>query len=238
MENLTIYNAVRSVPDNAKKEIKGGRLNGKTDINPMWRLKVLTEQFGPCGIGWKPVIKKSWLEKADNGEIAAFVEIDLYYKYNGEWSEPVPGTGGSMFVAQEKNGPYVSDECYKMAYTDAISVACKALGIGADVYWSEDRTKYDEPQNPLKSNKSSGSKNTKQENKSDAKKATKEMIKGIFDTAKEKYGDLKEFYPVLAKMQEDGRITNQYPYKDKEKTVINWTEQDCVTILEDLQLPF
>jgi molecular chaperone DnaK (HSP70) len=48
-----------------------------------------------------------------------------------------------MFVAKEKDGPYVNDECFKMALTDAISVACKALGVGADVYWQEDRTKYD-----------------------------------------------------------------------------------------------
>jgi len=56
---------------------------------------------------------------------------------------PISGTGGSMFVAKEKNGFYVSDECYKMATTDAISVACKQLGIGADVYWQADKTKYD-----------------------------------------------------------------------------------------------
>ena len=29
-----------------------------------------------------------------------------------------------------------------MALTDAISVAAKALGIGADVYWNENGTKY------------------------------------------------------------------------------------------------
>ena len=29
-----------------------------------------------------------------------------------------------------------------MALTDAISVACKALGFGADVYWQADATKY------------------------------------------------------------------------------------------------
>ena len=38
MENLAIYNAVRSVPDSAKRQIWAGRLKGKTDINPMWRL--------------------------------------------------------------------------------------------------------------------------------------------------------------------------------------------------------
>ena len=45
-------------------------------------------------------------------------------------------------IAQEKGGLHVSDECYKMALTDAISVACKSLGMGADVYWSNDNTKY------------------------------------------------------------------------------------------------
>lgn len=29
-----------------------------------------------------------------------------------------------------------------MALTDAISVACKTLGMGADVYWDKDSTKY------------------------------------------------------------------------------------------------
>ena len=47
-----------------------------------------------------------------------------------------------MFRASESKGIYTSDECYKMATTDAISVACKQLGIGADIYWGADSTKY------------------------------------------------------------------------------------------------
>jgi DNA-directed RNA polymerase subunit RPC12/RpoP len=49
-----------------------------------------------------------------------------------------------MFAQKETNGIYVSDECYKMALTDALSVACKALGVGADVYWQKDNTKYND----------------------------------------------------------------------------------------------
>lgn len=146
MENLTIYNAVRSVPDIAKRQIGAGRLKGKTDINPMWRLKTLTEQFGPCGFGWKYVITDKRLEQGANGEVAAFLDIDLFVKADGVWSDAIPGTGGSAFIAKEKNGPYTSDECFKMALTDAISVACKALGFGADVYWDADKSKYDKPE--------------------------------------------------------------------------------------------
>lgn len=147
MNNLDIYNAVKEVPDNAKRKIQGGRLSGKTDINPMWRIKSLTSQFGPCGIGWYYKTVNKWLERYGE-EIVAFVDIELYIKVNGEWSMPICGTGGNMFAEKEKSGIHVSDECYKMATTDAISVACKQIGIGADVYWESDKTKYGSQSNP------------------------------------------------------------------------------------------
>lgn len=142
MENLGIYESVRQVPQSAQREIQAGRLKGKTDINPMWRIKALTEQFGPCGIGWKYTITDKRLENGANNEVSAFVDIDLFIKVDGAWSDAIPGTGGSAFVSSERNGLYTSDECFKMALTDAISVACKALGFGADVYWAKDATKY------------------------------------------------------------------------------------------------
>ena len=140
--NLELYNRIRDVPKNATKPIAAGRLKGKTDINPMWRIKTLTEQFGPCGFGWRYEIIKMWNEQGANGEIASFVHINLFVKYKGEWSEGIQGIGGASFVSNEKNGAYTSDECYKMALTDAISVSCKALGMAADVYWDNDSTKY------------------------------------------------------------------------------------------------
>lgn len=141
MENKEIYEKVRSVPESAQKKITGGRLNGMTDIKPMWRIEKLTEVFGACGFGWKAPIKNKEIIEGANGEKIAIVDIDLYVKVNDVWSEPIEGTGGSSFIAKEKNGYYTSDECFKMAYTDAISVACKSLGFGADVYWGD--SKYD-----------------------------------------------------------------------------------------------
>lgn len=145
MDNLKFYNMGRDVPDNAKKPIKGGRLNGMTDINPMWRIKKLTEMFGACGVGWwYEITNKQIVTDEYTLQKAAFVDILLYYvdPESGKESHGIPGTGGSSFVAQERSGAYLSDECFKMALTDAISVAAKALGIGADVYWNENGTKY------------------------------------------------------------------------------------------------
>ena len=142
MDNLFYYNQGKEVPETAKKPIQGGRMNGKTDINPMWRIKKLTEMFGPCGIGWYYKSVREWTE-AHEQSIAAFVKIELFVKVGDAWSMPIQGSGGSMFVEIQQKGAYVSDECFKMATTDAISVACKQLGIGADVYWEKDKTKYD-----------------------------------------------------------------------------------------------
>lgn len=149
MDNLAIYNKVRHVPEEAKKRITGGRLNGMTDINPSWRIETLTGLFGPCGFGWKYVITRREMVPDGSGQMAVFVDVELSYRLGDEWSAPIPGTGGSLFIAKEKGGLYTSDECYKMALTDALSVSCKALGIGADVYWEKGATKYSRPaENP------------------------------------------------------------------------------------------
>ena len=145
MSNMRFYNKVRAVPAEALKPITAGRLKGFSDINPMWRIKALTETFGPCGFGWwYEITDKQLVPDENTKQTAAFMDILLYVKdpETGEVSHGIPGTGGSSFVAQERSGPYLSDECFKMALTDAISVAAKSIGMAADVYYDKDRSKY------------------------------------------------------------------------------------------------
>lgn len=134
--NLSIFNKVRKVPDNALKQINAGRLKGMSDVNPVWRILAMTDTFGVCGVGWKYEITKQWTETYGN-EIKGFCNINMFIKVDGEWSDAIPGTGGASFVAMERNGAYVSDEVYKMALTDALSVAMKSIGVAADIYFSK-----------------------------------------------------------------------------------------------------
>lgn len=151
MENMEIYNAFRAVPDDAKKPIKAGKLKDFTDINPMWRLKKLTEKFGPCGFGWFIEQEHHWNESIGN-EIAAFCKVALKVRHpdTGEWSAPIIGIGGSK-LAGKGVGDGINDEAYKMAFTDAISIACKNLGMAADIYYEKDRTKYNSYVEPSQS---------------------------------------------------------------------------------------
>ena len=62
-DNLRFYELLRKVPEEAKKSIQAGRLKGFTDVNPLYRIKIMTEAFGPCGIGWKYEIVKHIFKK-------------------------------------------------------------------------------------------------------------------------------------------------------------------------------
>lgn len=148
-KNLELYNKYREVPQNALKDFDNGRFKG-TDINTMWRIRSLTEAFGVCGVGWYYTIKRTWTEETPDNEIFAFAEIELFIKVDGEWSKPISGNGGNKLTRVKNDGDYSSsDEAFKMAVTDALGVACKMLGFGADVYWNNDKTKYAEASNEV-----------------------------------------------------------------------------------------
>lgn len=144
--NLRLYEELRAVPKEAQKAFNNGRFSG-TDINPMWRIKKLTETFGAAGLGWYTEVVYRHIQEAPDGTIATFIGINLYVRYGEEWSKPIYGEGGNTFASKTKSGYLsVTDEAFKMAYTDALSNATKALGLGADVWFANDRqhsTKYD-----------------------------------------------------------------------------------------------
>ncbi len=149
MENaLQLYESLSRPPKTALREIAAGKLRGKTDINPQWRYKAMTQTFGLVGIGWKYEVQKLWTEQGAGNEKLAFAQVAVFVKDGEVWSEPIVGIGGSRLVALEKGSAVSNDEGYKMAVTDAFSTALKMLGVAADIYagfW--DGSKYkDEPQ--------------------------------------------------------------------------------------------
>ena len=116
-DHMRFFNAGCEVPPEAIKEIKAGRLKGMSDVNPMWRMKRMTEIFGPVGIGWKYSIDRQWCETYGD-EVKCFCNVSLFIRdpKSGEWSDAIPGNGGSAIVLRDSKGPYVNDEGYKKAF--------------------------------------------------------------------------------------------------------------------------
>ena len=147
---ISIYESLARPPKDALREIQAGKLKGKTDINPQWRYKAMTEKFGLVGVGWKYEVQKLWTEQGAKGEILAFAQVAVLVKDGDKWSEAIVGIGGSKLVAIEKGSLVSNDEGYKMAVTDAFSTALKMIGVAADIYAGRwDGSKYREPSEKL-----------------------------------------------------------------------------------------
>ena len=143
MSNLSIWNAVKQPPQNFLKPINFGKLKGKSDINPQWRLMAMTQAFGVVGHGWTYRIVRTWSEQAPDGSVMCFAEVAVKTKLDGEWGQEFSGIGGSNTIEKNKNGLVANDDGYKMAVTDALSVAFKAVGVAADIYLGNfDGSKY------------------------------------------------------------------------------------------------
>lgn len=211
MDNMKYYDLFRSVPKEAQKTIQAGKLKGFTDINPMWRIKMLTEAFGMCGEGWKTSDVKMWTETA-GGETAAFVTLNLYVKEGDKWSDPIFGIGGSK-LAGKGVGDGINDEAFKMAYTDALSIACKNLGMAADIYFANDRTKYDSVQSqPVP-----------------AKKVTKAASPAAYTPM-----DNETYWKIIAAYAQGKRTKTGGDYKDAWRSATNADKAACDRFDQDV----
>lgn len=197
MTYMEFWNKSKQPPVSALKKIKGGRLSGMTDISPQWRYQVMTEHFGPAGVGWYYEIKKTWSEDGTDGQRFAFAQVELYTwnKEANKWSAPIYGVGGSMLVAKEKSGLHSSDEGYKMAVTDALSVAMKMLGVAADIYLG----KFD------------GSKYAQEPAGNENGFITKEQVAEINRLIKETSSEEKAFLKFAKAQTVDTILATQYP---------------------------
>jgi hypothetical protein len=142
-DHLKAWRSFSSPPKQYLRSIGGGKLRGKTDINPQWRILALTECYGPCGIGW------GWYEtnrstlSTPEGEVMCFVTIKLWTSDMPSVHNHIQGDGGNYLIVKDKNGLSPNDDGWKMAITDAIGTASKYLGVGADVYAGQwDGSKY------------------------------------------------------------------------------------------------
>lgn len=151
MANMDLWNKYATPPAEALKEFDNGNFKG-TDISPMWRIRCLTEEFGQCGLGWFTEVKEHWTDTVETSDVEQCVtthmRIWLYYcdPVSGEWSKPVEGVGGNTMTlySRKYKSTRANDEAYKMAYTDALGNACKALGFGGSIYWERGYSKYEE----------------------------------------------------------------------------------------------
>lgn len=143
--NTKIWDNLKRVPPEHLKGFKrAGGFQG-TAIKPMWTFHRMTEEFGPCGIGWG-INEPSFTVQIAGTDTLVFCTVSVWHqaKENLLW-----GVGGDKVAGTNKYGPVTDDEAFKKAFTDAVTNALKMIGAGADIHmglW--DGNKYVDEKKP------------------------------------------------------------------------------------------
>jgi hypothetical protein len=142
-DNLEFWNALKRTDPKATKPFqRPGGFRG-TQIDPAWRLQIMTEVFGPVGKGWG-YEQLEWTV----AERMVFICCRVWYidPQTGEKYFTGPQWGGTEMVRRNRDGTErPDDECFKMSMTDAIGKCMLQVGLAADIYLGQfDDSKYRE----------------------------------------------------------------------------------------------
>lgn len=139
MENTVLWDKLgKTDPAHTKSFTRGGGFKG-TAIKPMFSYRRMTEEFGPCGIGWG-VGEPSFQVVPAGDEILVFCTVSVWH---GKPDQMVYGVGGDKAVVKQSSGIRSDDEAFKKAFTDAVTNGLKLIGVGADVHMGMfDDSKY------------------------------------------------------------------------------------------------
>lgn len=144
MSNLDLWDKLaKTDPDHTKKFQRAGGFSG-TAVKPIYTELKMTEEFGPCGVGWG-ISEPSFITVPTGDEVLVYCTVSIWYAVaDGSRSAPVFGVGGDLAVKKFNNGKIAADdEAFKKAFTDAIGNAMKHLGMSADVHMGQhDDSKY------------------------------------------------------------------------------------------------
>lgn len=132
--NMRIWDVLgKTDPGQTKQFTRSGGFRG-TAIKPMWSNQRMTQQFGPCGLGWGSNRPEFQIVPAGE-EVMVYCTVGMWYiDPSSALNNIVYGVGGDKVVAKGKDGLRTDDEAFKKAYTDALSNAMKFIGVGADVH--------------------------------------------------------------------------------------------------------
>lgn len=132
-DNMRIWNALaKTDPKHTKPFKRAGGFSG-TAVKPIWQTHLLTEKFGPAGLGWG-MMEPKFETVVANDEILVFCTVALWYIEAADKRGLVYGVGGDKVQGKNKYGPYTNDEAFKASYTDALSNAMKQIGVAADIH--------------------------------------------------------------------------------------------------------
>ncbi|MGL4649558.1 MAG: hypothetical protein ACRC1H_09130 [Caldilineaceae bacterium] len=136
-DNKAIWARAFTTDPRAVKAITGKQYKGNSP-KPYWIVERMTDEFGPCGIGWGFTILNERFERFGEHESLHIAVVRLWYvmqidsvQHRGEF-EQVGQTRSSYMSAA---GKFIVDEdAPKKSVTDALVKCASYLGFAGDIF--------------------------------------------------------------------------------------------------------
>lgn len=129
------------------KKITGRSYQGNSP-KPYHIVKKLTEEFGPCGLGWGFDIKSHEnVKMLDAQTMVNVVAVEMWYRIDGSpdyTTGRITQVGQTKFCYISKDGNWIIDEdAPKKSVTDALVKCASYLGFAGDIFMGMwDDSKY------------------------------------------------------------------------------------------------
>lgn len=141
MDNKALWKRAFTTDPRAVKPITGKQYSGNSP-KPYWIVERLTDEFGPCGIGWGFTILNERMERLTDTDVLHVAVVRFWYEYEttdcgvvrkarGEFEQ----IGQTKAVYAKKDGTLLVDEdAPKKSVTDALVKCASYLGFAGDIF--------------------------------------------------------------------------------------------------------
>lgn len=141
MSNKSLWERVCVTDPKAVKPITGKQYQGNSP-RPYWIVERMTEEFGPCGIGWGFNILNERMERLTESEILHVAVVRLWYMLEGKRGELEQIGQTKCVYEKSKGGLMVDEDAPKKSVTDALVKCASYLGFAGDIFsgrWDDSR---------------------------------------------------------------------------------------------------
>lgn len=141
-ENKALWKRVCMTDPKAVKPITGKQYSGNSP-KPYWIVERLTDEFGPCGIGWGFKILNERIERFSDTDTLHIAVVQFWYVLDGKHGE-LEQIGQTKASYTSGAGKFILDEdAPKKSVTDALIKCASYLGFAGDIFSGRwDDSKY------------------------------------------------------------------------------------------------
>lgn len=219
-QNKALWDRVCVTDPRAVKPITGKQYSGNSP-KPYWIVERLTDEFGPCGIGWGFEILSERMERLSEHDILHVAQVRMWYMLEDKRGniEQVGQTKAAYMSSKDRL--IVDEDAPKKSVTDALVKCASYIGFAGDIFAGRwDDSKYVEGANQAWREKEQVEAQERFEKERSAwiEKTTMELES--CETAKELQESWKKAFATMKDNKDEEALQSLTIIKDRMKALI------------------